>query len=527
MLLSGRYRLTSLLAVGGMAEVWRADDTLLGRSVAVKVLHRHLAADPAFVTRFRSEAVAAARLHHPGIVAVFDTCSDLGIEAIVLELVEGHTLRQHLDAHGALPAVDAIDIAASVADALDVAHRAGLVHRDVKPANILLCRDDRVMITDFGIAKLVDTTDHTATGAMLGSVKYLSPEQVEGAPVDGRSDVFSLGIVLYELLAGSPPWVADQPAAIALARLHSEPPPLATRRSDLPRGLETVVRQALAVDPAARFQAATDLRDALRAVRAAPVVPVDPEATVLAERPQHSATPTPAAQLPAQLPYTSTGAETVAAATSGGSSPAGVAGPTTARAPRRRWPAFAVTGLVVTAMAVTGLLVWDSEGGNDVREVVDEFTGVPQPLSASARAFDPEGTGPPGENDATAPLAVDGDTGTAWSTEGYDARTFGVKRGVGLVLELDSVHRLSGLATTSPTEGWSYEVYVATGAPPRLDGWGEPVAVATDVPAGERRIELGGVTGDTALVWITDLGEPVGRHKASIAEVVVVGTAQP
>jgi serine/threonine-protein kinase len=510
MLLSGRYRLTSLLAVGGMAEVWRADDTLLGRSVAVKVLHRHLAADPAFVARFRSEAVAAARLHHPGIVAVFDTCSDGGVEAIVLELVEGHTLRQHLDAHGPLPAVDAIDIAAAVADALEVAHGAGLVHRDVKPANILLCLDDRVMITDFGIAKLVDTTDHTATGAMLGSVKYLSPEQVEGAPVDGRSDVFSLGIVLYEMLAGSPPWIADQPAAIALARLHSEPPPLAARRPDLPRGLDTVVRRALAVDPAARFPAATDLRDALRAVRAAPVVAIDPEATVLAERPQQVSTPH--ASPPTPPPTPTTGAPT----------DAGAAAPA-----RRRWRTLAVTGLVVTAMAVTGLLLWDSDRGNDVREVVDELTGAPEPLAATARAYDPEGTGPPGENDATAPLAVDGDVGTAWVTEGYDARTFGVKRGVGLVLEFDGVHRLTDLTTTSPTEGWSYEVYVATDAPPQLDGWGEPVATASGIPAGEHRVELGDVAGDAALVWITDLGEPVGRHKASVAEVSIVGAAEP
>ena len=216
-IIGGRYRLDRLIATGGMAQVWEATDETLARKVAVKLLHPHLAADESFVERFRREAVAAARLSHAAIVSIYDTCSDGDVEAIVMELVHGSTLRDYLNEHGPLEPGQAVAILAEVADALDTAHRGGVVHRDIKPANILLSTDGRVLVADFGIAKA--GTDLTATNTTLGTAKYLAPEQVEGGAVDARTDVYALGVVLYEALCGRAPFVADTEAATALARL--------------------------------------------------------------------------------------------------------------------------------------------------------------------------------------------------------------------------------------------------------------------------------------------------------------------
>jgi serine/threonine-protein kinase len=236
-LLGGRYRLDELLASGGMAQVWLGTDEVLRRAIALKILHQHLAADETFVTRFRHEAIAVAKLSHPSIVNVYDTCSDDGVEAIVMELVRGQTLRQRLD-DGALDPWVAANIAAQVAGALAVAHAAGLVHRDIKPANILLSQDGRVKVGDFGIAKAAESADLTQEGSFLGTAKYLAPEQVEGNPVDGRTDLYSLGVVLYEMLCGRVPFEADTASATALARLHNDPQRPRLVRAGVPRELE-------------------------------------------------------------------------------------------------------------------------------------------------------------------------------------------------------------------------------------------------------------------------------------------------
>ena len=229
-LLAGRYRLEHKLADGGMASVWEAVDETLGRHVAVKILHPHMADDPALRARFHTEAVAAARLVDPAIVAIYDTCADDGTEAIVMELVRGRTLREFLDDRGHLDPVEVVHIGSQVASALSCAHRAGIVHRDVKPANILLSDDGRVLVTDFGIAKVLDEPDATRTSNLLGTAKYLAPEQVQGEAVDERTDVYGLGAVLYETLTGEAPFRAESSAAVALARLHRDPlPPLGPR----------------------------------------------------------------------------------------------------------------------------------------------------------------------------------------------------------------------------------------------------------------------------------------------------------
>ncbi len=262
-LVGNRYELISPVASGGMAQVWQAVDRILNRRVAVKILHPHLAGDRGFLLRFRREAVAAARLSHPSVVSIYDTVSADGLEAIVMEFIEGRTLREVLDTAGPFSPLDARDLGLQVAEALDAAHRGGVVHRDIKPSNIMLCADRRVMVTDFGIAKAGEDTDLTVTGTLLGTAKYLSPEQVRGDAADARSDLYALGVVLYEALAGRAPFKGETDAATALIRLHEDPPPLAGFRADAGEALTSVIHRLLQRDPADRFQRALDVRAAL------------------------------------------------------------------------------------------------------------------------------------------------------------------------------------------------------------------------------------------------------------------------
>ncbi|MCB0969916.1 MAG: serine/threonine protein kinase, partial [Acidimicrobiales bacterium] len=267
-LLAGRYRLNRPIASGGMARVWEATDETLARRVAVKLLHDHLARDESFVQRFRAEAVAAARLSHPAIISIYDTFSIDGLEGIVMELVVGTTMRADLDAHGPMRLDAALAIGTQVADALGAAHASGLVHRDVKPANILLATDGRVLVADFGIAKAVEGNDLTSAGTMIGTAKYLAPEQVQGEPIDGRADLYALGVVLYEALCGTPPFVADTDAATALARLQRDPTAPSAHRPEVPAAVEAVILQALARQPDQRFASAAAMGRALRSAGA-------------------------------------------------------------------------------------------------------------------------------------------------------------------------------------------------------------------------------------------------------------------
>lgn len=256
--LCGRYRLDAPVAGGGMGSVWQATDTELDRTVAVKVLHPHLRHDPAVAARFRREARSAARLHHPAIVGVYDICSHEGIDAIVLQYIKGPTLRNYLDRVRRLTNEQAVAVVTSVAEALVAAHSQGIIHRDIKPANILF-GPDRAMLADFGVARAIDDADHTATGTMLGSVRYLSPEQVEGGPLDQTSDIFSVGVVLYECVCGSTPWSEDTPTATALARLNRPATPPSDVNPSVSPQLESVILWCLARHHTDRLPDATTL----------------------------------------------------------------------------------------------------------------------------------------------------------------------------------------------------------------------------------------------------------------------------
>jgi serine/threonine-protein kinase len=272
------------IARGGMGTVWLADDPVLSRRVAVKVLRNDLAADDGTRARFRNEAIAAARVNHPNIVATYDTGDDNGTAYIVMELVDGPTVRRLIDDHGPLPVQDAIRIGLEVAAALEAAHASGLVHRDVKPPNVLVPRSGPVKVTDFGIAKATGDDDLTRTGAVMGTARYLAPEQVSGEPADARTDVYALGLLLYEMLCGAPPFGGETDVATAMARLTTTAPPIRHRRGDVPNALDDLVHRCLARDRSRRYSSAGEVREALALVPidryvAPSVVPRPPSAT--------------------------------------------------------------------------------------------------------------------------------------------------------------------------------------------------------------------------------------------------------
>jgi len=492
-----------------MAQVWEATDQTLARRVAVKILHPHLALDESFVRRFRQEAIAAARLAHPSIVSVYDTLATDGVNAIVMELVTGTTMRADLDQHGPLRLTAMLAIGTQVADALGAAHASGLVHRDVKPANILLSSDGRVLVADFGIAKAAQGADVTNDGSMVGTAKYLAPEQVEGNAVDGRTDLYALGIVLYEGLTGSPPFVADTDLSTALARLHRDPTPPRQLRPEIPRAVEEVVSRALARRPDDRYPDAAAMRRALLAAGADPskaravvqaAVAADtgerPATRPLIARPARPAPPagrpSPAPPPPARhrpMPSVHTGSRSAV----------------DHRDRRRRWPwAAAVLALAVVVAAV-GFTVAGGDGLGSPSGTVVEI--------AQVRSFDP--VVGDGENEDRLPLVVDGDPATAWSTERYGDRTTGKKGGVGLMITVDGATELSRLDIDTPEGGWSGDVYVTAGDVPfDLAGWGEPVATLSEVETGTVEVDLDGRRGRMVLIWFTNL-VPVGDDFAA------------
>lgn len=505
-LLGERYLLERLLASGGMAQVWVARDQVLDRPVALKLLHPRFAADRAFVARFRREAVAAARVNHPNIVAIFDTCSDgEGREAIVMELVDGHDLRHELDERGPLPLNDVLLLGADVAGALSAAHEAGVIHRDIKPANILLASPAdasgrRVLVTDFGIAKAFDGgAPLTQTGMILGTARYLAPEQVSGHPVDARTDLYALGAVLYEALAGRPAFSGEGDLATAMSRLHRDPVPLHQFRTDVPRSVEAIVARAMARDPDDRFRSADELRANLLA----------------ALRNESAATTLPAPE------------------------PASAAEVASYVRRERRW-------LIPTAVLVLAALLLGGAGltfGRTATEdlfdrALDVVKPAPSPGTSETttppqadvlqvrqvRSFDPQGTD--GEHDETLSLLVDGKTSTTWSTERYDDAFPKLKEGVGFILQLEQPVTLDQLVLTSPAPGWRAEIYVADKVQDDLSGWGDPVKTV-DGDSDSITTSLDGAQGAAVLVWLVALppsSEQVGRFQGEFSGVELRGS---
>ena len=292
--LSGRYKIEEMLGQGGMSAVYRAQDPNLRRVVAVKLIHAHLSDNPDFVRRFEEEATAVARLRHNNIIQVFDFSQDGSTFYIIFEFIPGETLQDWLSRlkkeDRLLPIEDVIRITATIADALEFAHQQGLIHRDVKPANVMINVRGEPILMDFGIAKIVGGTQHTATGAVLGTARYMSPEQIKGTRIDARTDLYSLGIMLFEMLSGRTPYESESVMTMMMMHVQDPVPNVQDVRPDTPPHLVEVVNRALAKDPAQRYPTARAMADALRQrapAQAAPtlIVPDADEATMMASTP--------------------------------------------------------------------------------------------------------------------------------------------------------------------------------------------------------------------------------------------------
>ena len=361
-LFAGRYRLERKLGSGGMADVWLAEDQELGRKVAVKILHERYANDEQFVERFRREATHAASLSHPNIVSIFDRGEAGGSYYIVMEYVEGRTLKELIVSRGSCPVPVAITYVRQVLAGLRFAHRAGIVHRDVKPHNVIVDSEGRVKVMDFGIAR-AGTSQMTEVGSIIGTAQYLSPEQARGAPVDESSDLYSTGILLYELLTGTVPFNGETPVEVAMKHLSQVPEPPSRLRPEVPHDLDLVVIRALAKEPAERYRSAQEMdRDLERVTRGEGVDRETEDAATMVMR-----------------------GETTAATMVGGRTTPGYGGDERYRAydgevrkSRSWWPWLLALGLAL-AIGVGGFLLYDNVSGRlDASKTiaVDNYTGL-------------------------------------------------------------------------------------------------------------------------------------------------------
>jgi eukaryotic-like serine/threonine-protein kinase len=460
--IAGRYRLEELIGSGGMARVFRAHDTLLERDVALKILDERFLGDAEYVERFRREARAAAQLSHPNIVTVIDRGEEDGHQYIVFEYVEGETLKQLIERTGPLPVAEAIELALQVGRALAFAHTFGLVHRDVKPQNVLLNGDGAAKVTDFGIARTLDVEKGvTQTGTVLGTSNYIAPEQASGERVDEHSDVYSLGVVLYELLTGEVPFPGDSFVAVAMRHINEPAPDVRERRPDVPPRLAAAIDRALEKDPADRFEM-DELVGELEACLAG-LEGGDEDATVVV-RPSRKRRP---------------------------------AKPGASR--RRRpipWPV--VVGVLALAPVIgAGLALYFASDGTEEGQAASariELRGV--------TSYDPEGDDRQEHNEAVA-NATDGDLGTYWPTQTY--RTF-AKSGVGLVLDAGEEASPKTITVRTSTPGFTAVIRAGSTQEGPFSTASSPRSVGVSTA-----FELHDVKARYFVVWITSLPSGVAR----------------
>jgi eukaryotic-like serine/threonine-protein kinase len=491
--LSGRYRLEAKLGSGGMSTVYLARDETLDRPVAVKVMHREMSEQEDQLQRFRQEARAVAKLTHPNVVSVIDAGEDGGHPYIVFEYVKGETLKQRIGRVGALDTQEAIAYAIEVARGLSVAHARNMVHRDIKPQNVLIDEEGRAKLTDFGISRQLEQDGVTATGRVLGTTDYVAPEQAMGKGVDPRSDIYSLGVVLYEMLIGQVPFHADSQVGVAMKHVNEDLPDVQRRRPDVSAAVALVVERSTAKDPAERYQTVAEMIDDLETaleVEAARAGSTTGEATSVLD-----AVPPPERKLSSRG--------------------------------RRSWAAIVLLLLVGGGALLAVQLI---SGGGFGGGGANKGKGGEVALSG-ATDYDPQGDGE--EIGSKVELAADGDpTGTAWETEHYDSETFegtktGPNPGVGVYVTASSPATPQRMIVRSPTPGWDAEVYAAPAGPPSdLSGWGEPVGEASE--AGEtEEIDLRVTQPSTYfLLWFIKASEArdqPGRYQIELSDIELLG----
>jgi serine/threonine protein kinase len=488
-LLSERFRLEEKIGAGGMSTVYRAFDETLERWVAIKLMHREISHDSDQLERFRREARAVASLSHPHVVTVIDFGEDDDHPYIVFEYVEGENLKDRLRRVGRLPVPEAVAYAIEIGRALECAHEHLLVHRDVKPQNVLIDSEGRGKVTDFGIARSLEAEGLTATGRVLGTTDYVAPEQALGEETTAQSDVYSLGICLFEMLTGDVPFKADSQVAVAMKHVKEPLPDIRMRRPEISAALAAVVDTACAKETANRYGSAREMVHEL-------------EQALVYETSRSGEATGEATNVLRSLPDDTDEFSALK---------------------RLRHPRRGVLAMILGVLLVAAGIVFvieraqrGSTGGADV-EGVPDLTAIKLDTSG-ADDFDPEGDGT--EHPEEVSLAIDGSVSTRWETETYTDDFAAQKPGVGLILNPRAPVAARALDISTPIPGWAAEVYASEDGPDDLASWGDRIGSVAAVEE-DQRIDL-----DTAgqefsyyLLWITAL--PEGEQKAAVSELTL------
>jgi serine/threonine protein kinase len=477
-LIAERYELEELVGTGGMSSVYRAHDKLLERRVALKVMHEQYTSDGDYVERFRREARSVAQLSHPSIVTVIDRGEQGGRQFIVFEYVDGENLKALVEREGPLPEREALELALQIARALSFAHQHDLVHRDVKPQNVLLDDEGRAKVTDFGIARSLDVqAGITQTGTVMGTSDYIAPEQARGAKATVQTDVYSLGAVLYELLSGEVPYRGDNFVSIAMQHINEPVPSVHERRPDVSPCAEAVVQRAMAKDPRDRIQSMDEFGAELQAC----LVGEDgsTEATMVVAPTKRPRRRQRAARPPADRPSV--------------------------------WPLLLLlAGLAVLAGVFAAVFAFTGKSPTKISDVLGVGGSKSKSVHlAGVTAYDPEGDNQEEHNDE-AKFATDGNRTTYWKTETYDGARLG-KSGVGVVLDAGSPRKVSKITITTDTFGFTAEIQSGTSP----TGPFQPVSHELTI-SGTTTISINSPAAQYYVIWITDLG---GNDSAHVNEV--------
>jgi serine/threonine-protein kinase len=472
-----------------MSTVYRAFDTVLERQVAIKLMHREIASDSDQLERFRREARAVAQLNHPHVVGVIDAGEDDRTPYIVFEYVEGETLKDRIRRFGRLQISEAVAYAIEIARALGAAHERGIVHRDVKPQNVLVDEEGSAKVTDFGIARTLDQHGLTADGRVLGTTDYVSPEQALGHPVTGQSDLYSLGVVLFEMLTGDVPFHGENQVAVAMKHVREDLPDVQLRRPEVSSALAAVLDRATSKDLGRRYaddrEFIADLEDVL-AIETARSGQATGEATAVLR----TLPPSARSRIPARVAH-----------------------------PVRILIVLALLGAIVAVALV--VLGTRTERGTRQRPATPPPPGLQAVSLAQDAAHDFDPFSDDGrEHPEEARNVIDDDPGTTWSTERYQGATLNNKPGVGIYLDARPGVAARALEITTPTPGWSGKVYVAkTSAPKSLSGWQDLGTITASKRRTRVALDTAGQRFRYYLVWITKL--PPAQDHVELSEIVL------